>query len=513
MKTWKQGIIGIAAAIIFVLSTTCATSPAISGGSSKPEGPAFTGDGGKGKSIAIIAPRAAGLAENQNYIPALVQGELVSNFTSYSAITVLDRMRLDEQYKELLSGYYSDNASQSWDLGHLNPTGYLMLGTVTRTGSGYALQISITDNTNKSTVASYSATITAAELDNLSGVRKASLDLMQKMGVAPTERTRVSLSGAAAASEANAQRALSQGIAAQKGGNEFQAMINYFEARTFDPTIPEASARTTRAQTTLAANNGNNSGSARASVMSEIERRKEAIRQETERKRNIEAVLDKATAFYKAHQPYQVLLYDTFIYAIDNYDKSTVVVNVGMRIAPIAEEFRVIKELEKLAKSIGYNVWPYKHIHSFSYFASGWFFPKASESKGIWKKKLFAGHNSGYDETFYITEPEFTVTAVIVNEQGKQIGRMTARFRDKLERGDFMSTLGVIIGVKRRLSQSGEGYEFKDFTINVDDLTDTMTMRIVSVNGRSVDSIRRSGYVRIPRESAVLKAAGAATKK
>ena len=38
----------------------------------------YAGDGGKGMSIAILAPKAPGLAENQGYIPALVQGELVS---------------------------------------------------------------------------------------------------------------------------------------------------------------------------------------------------------------------------------------------------------------------------------------------------------------------------------------------------------------------------------------------------------------------------------------------------
>jgi hypothetical protein len=60
-------------------------------------------------------------------------------------------MRLDEQYAELLSGYYDDDAPESWDLGHLNPTGYIMGGTITRTGSGYILQISITNSTDKTT--------------------------------------------------------------------------------------------------------------------------------------------------------------------------------------------------------------------------------------------------------------------------------------------------------------------------------------------------------------------------
>jgi hypothetical protein len=39
-----------------------------------PLNPYYTGDGGKGMSLAILAPEAKGLAENQTYLPSLVQG-------------------------------------------------------------------------------------------------------------------------------------------------------------------------------------------------------------------------------------------------------------------------------------------------------------------------------------------------------------------------------------------------------------------------------------------------------
>jgi hypothetical protein len=56
--------------------------------------PYFTGDGGKGLSIAILVPQAVGFAEDQGYLSSLAQGEFVSAFTDYSAISVLDRQRL-----------------------------------------------------------------------------------------------------------------------------------------------------------------------------------------------------------------------------------------------------------------------------------------------------------------------------------------------------------------------------------------------------------------------------------
>ena len=42
-----------------------------------PISPYWTGDGGRGSSITILAPRAFDLAENQGYLPAFVQGEFV----------------------------------------------------------------------------------------------------------------------------------------------------------------------------------------------------------------------------------------------------------------------------------------------------------------------------------------------------------------------------------------------------------------------------------------------------
>jgi len=203
----------------------------------------FTGDGGKGISIAILAPKATGLAENQNYLPALIQGEFVSNFTGYSAISVLDRERLDKQYAELLSGYYDDNAQAGLDLGHLTPTDYIMGGNITRTATGYALQMQITKTADKMTVASYSGTCTFVELDNLTGIRRASLELLQKMGVTLTALAQGELIKAETENRVNAQTALARGITAQQRGTVVEALTNYYQAASFDPSLIEAASR------------------------------------------------------------------------------------------------------------------------------------------------------------------------------------------------------------------------------------------------------------------------------
>jgi hypothetical protein len=296
-----------------------------------PPNPFYTGDGGKGMSLAILAPEAAGLAENQKYLPSLVQGELVSNFSGYSAIAVLDRVNLDAQYGELLSGYYDDNAEAGTDLGRLTPTEYIMGGSITKTATGYALQIRITKTADKMTAASYSGTCTFAELDNLSGIRQASLDLLQKMGVSPTERTRTELAGAAAQNHVSAQTSLAKGITAQKGGTVVQALSYYYEAAGGDPGLTEAASRLSALSASV------KSGNIREDVKNDIQARNAWL-----------ATLTEAEDFYR-DKYYVEILYDPELEtgAID-YTKETMELRCRIFARPSAGAYNMIKVLQNL---------------------------------------------------------------------------------------------------------------------------------------------------------------------
>ena len=210
----------------------------------QPSNPYFTGDGGKGISIAILQPEAVGMAKDLGYLPGVVQGELVSNFSGYSAIEVLDRVALESQYKELDSGYYPDDREGILP-GHLPPTTYLMMGKITKTASGYALQITVAKNEDGKTAASYSGSCTVAELDNFTGIRRASLELLGKMGVALTEKSKTELAKAAEQQAVNAQTAMAQGIVAQRGGTVVESLSYYLQSASYDPGLTEAASRVT----------------------------------------------------------------------------------------------------------------------------------------------------------------------------------------------------------------------------------------------------------------------------
>ncbi|MDR1098973.1 MAG: hypothetical protein LBL28_00680, partial [Treponema sp.] len=230
--------------LVFFLVTACGSQgAAVRSAGASPANPFYTGDGGKGKSIAILPLKDTGLTAEQNYLPALVQGEFVSNFKGYSAIDVLDRAQLDNQYAELLSGYYEEDAAAGMDLGHLTPTDYILGGTIIKTATGYTMQIQVTQSADKMTAASYSGPCTFVELDNLTGIRRASLDLLEKMGVQPTGRTRTELAGAARAQTVAAQTADAMGYTADKSGRTAEAAIYYTQAAAIDPSMLQTASR------------------------------------------------------------------------------------------------------------------------------------------------------------------------------------------------------------------------------------------------------------------------------
>jgi hypothetical protein len=279
----------------------------------------YTGNGGKGVSLAILAPNAAGLEENQGYIPTLVQGEFVSNFSGYSAISVMDRENLDNVYAELLSGYYDDDDETGRDLGHLTATDYIMNGNITKTATGYALQMKITKTADKMTVASYSGTCTFEELDNLTGVRRASLDMLQKMGVTPTERARTELAGAGNENYVNAQTALARGITAQKNGSTVAALTYYNETARFSYDLPEARHRLDSLTQNI------QSGNIAENIRNDFQRR-EAWR----------TLLTEAVEFYSQNSIFDVVINPQPSQGKTDYGKGTVNLEYKMFLAPNA---------------------------------------------------------------------------------------------------------------------------------------------------------------------------------
>jgi hypothetical protein len=147
-----------------------------------------------------------------------------------------------------------------------------MYGDITKTATGYALQIQITKTADKMTAASYSGTCTFMELDNLTGIRQAaSLDLFQKIGLEPTAQTRTELAGEARSQTVAAQTADARGYTADRGGRTAEAAIYYTQAAAIDPSMLQTAGRASTLTAQIA------SGSIGAGTRDLIQQRKDWI--------------------------------------------------------------------------------------------------------------------------------------------------------------------------------------------------------------------------------------------
>jgi hypothetical protein len=414
--------------------------------------PFYTGDGGKGVSIAILAPRATGLAADEEHLPALAQRGFVNAFSDYSAISVLDRERLSEIYDELLSGYYDDNAEAGLDLGHLTPTDYVMGGSITRTATGYALQINITKSADKMIAASYLGTCTFTELDNFTGVRRASLDLLQKMGVQPTERTRTELAGAARAQVVAAQTADARGYTADRGGRTAEAAIYYTQAAAIDPSMLQTASRAS----TLTANIA--SGTVGAGTRDLIQQRKDWIALLTETEETIYKLISSASE----NPPYALFYSNAIKWGDINYQTES-------RDASFETNLRARSYWFDSVRIAAQNVYGavYDGLngtgHKNEWGLGNW------PASGVTQANPFATSWSH----------DINVVFELVNEQGKAIGRQTYNRRAQYQ-------------PRRDGNQISISYNAEDFAtlrfnaVKAADISDRgMSIRVASVNGAS----------------------------
>jgi hypothetical protein len=240
-------------------------------------------------SLGVRVPKSQGLNENQAYLPTLVQGVLVDSIRKYSAISVFDKVSLDRVIAETLDPTFEDNLDIV-RLGHVAQVENWLTGNIIRTGTGYSLQINITDTTpNATTVASYTGTCTVTEFDNYSAIHKASMALLEQMGVVLNQRAKEELDQASTPQYVNSRTALSQGIVAQQRGTTVEALVNYYKAKHFDPALLEVADRASMLSV------GITSGNLGERVRNDIALRNEWVR-----------ILAEARSYFRKNPPYMI---------------------------------------------------------------------------------------------------------------------------------------------------------------------------------------------------------------
>ncbi|GBU22477.1 hypothetical protein R80B4_02386 [Fibrobacteres bacterium R8-0-B4] len=446
-KNYSRRTVTVAMAVMTVILTAFA----IYGQSQN-----YTGDGGKGMSLTIYVPQSTGLAKEQSYIPALVQGGFVSSFSNYSAISILDWERLDDIYVKLIAEEYDDKAAAKMDvaLGHLAPTSHFLTGSIIKTATGYNIKINITATANKMTAASYSGTFSFTDLDNLTGVRRASLELLLKAGVKLTDKAKQELAGSVEANEVSAQTALAKGVTAQRAGTEVAALSYYYQAANFNPSLKEAVKRSS----VVAANIS--SGNIGADVRNDI----------AWRKRWIALLTETEEVFYNAinaaDPPYTLTYFTNIRTGNIDYQRETADLSVAMSLRANKAWFDAAGPSLGAAAQAALAVLDGLNATK----------KKTEWGLGLWPRTGVSKTNPFVSDSR--VRYDIAVDFELVNQEGRVIGKKSVTLnpafnlkRDDNGRFNVDIAGGDIIGA------------IKFGGVKADDISDNLTIRVASVNG------------------------------
>jgi hypothetical protein len=235
---------GLAALCLFLGS--CVSSPPGTGSIPEFQGAYFTGDGGRGLTLAVLLPRGRApggkdLPENEQWLLSFVQGNLTADFSRYSAMEIIDRQTVSQvlEAQNLSVNQTNSDKNTIIKIGNITNAQLLLTGTLEKMNANdYSLQLSIVNTETAVIRASHVAAVSIAELRSLKPLREASIDLLKRMGVLLTAEGEEAIRRVALP-EAQGAIALAQGIAAGDE-NPVEKLIYLTNAVAFDSRQLEA---------------------------------------------------------------------------------------------------------------------------------------------------------------------------------------------------------------------------------------------------------------------------------
>jgi len=441
----------------------------------------FSGDGGRDLSIAVLEPTGKGLGENEKWMLSLIQGSINGDFQKYSAMTIIDRQNvekiMEDQFKVLSTGYYSDTDYVS--IGHMTNASYILTGIVTKTANTYMLELAVTDAESGERKATYSPkSVSASSIEDLSAVKQASADLLSQLGILLTDSGREELLRPLAINRIQAETALAQGITAQRQGTEVTALNYFYMAQNLDPAVVEASSRSSVIAQTIS------SGNIGADTRNDIVWRKQWIEKLTE----FEYLLDKIMYDIEHGDPPYILYYSPDIKRGEiNYQNETIDLSIETYMPANMEMLNpTMKALNKVYVELrsGLNATGRR---------MAWGLGNGDHSDS-WPLKLVTTEKSLFYKFF---NQQVNVVFEIVNEHNKVIGRATDQRERTISFGSSNakdSPILLLFYVGSSLlwdSKDATDYVYSRFpiaevpfkSVKADDITDKITIRLVSING------------------------------
>ena len=227
------------------------------------------------KKLVVDKPSLENFDKSNEWIADFVQGQLTSDFQTYSECTVIDRLAVEsiiaeQKRKEEMD--YANNKETSVEYATLVNADYLLKVDITKTGNNYALRCSLQDVKTSSAVSgvAYSETnITEAQLTDGSSIHKATYDLLLAMGIDKTYLSVLEEARETKDTTVEANYNIAKGLQAQDEGNYLQALIFFQKAISENANLEEGSQRLSQLTTSLS------TGNIRDKMLSEIALRNE----------------------------------------------------------------------------------------------------------------------------------------------------------------------------------------------------------------------------------------------
>ena len=447
--------LGIASLITFLLALSlfsCPSAPSAKQGTAEtqaqhdPSLPLWTGDGGKGLSLAVLEPTGRGISQNEQWMLSLIQSSLTGDFNKYSAMAIIDRQNLEKiiaEQMQSMSGFYSDD--DYIRIGNLANAKFILGGSVTRTASTFMLELAVTEVESGVRKASLSPTpVTPAALENLSAVKEASAELLRQMGVTLTASGLAELKRPLAISQVNAETALARGVVAQRQGTEVAALSYYFQAASLDTSLVEAANRSS----TMSANIS--SGNIGMDIRNDIAWRRDWVARLTETENFINNIPPPYTLFYSTGIETGAI----------NYQTETADLSITTNLHALATRHSSVQKVLQAVYD-GLNATGRKNDWNLT----NWPVQGVTASNPLATQKQYP----------------MQIVFELVNQRNQVIGRQTLALRPMFRFSIVNNSVNI---------------EYTENTFNTvifnavkaDDISDSLTIRIASVNGAAPQS-------------------------
>ena len=424
----------------------------------------FTGDGGKDIRLAVLEPAGKGLSEDDKWMLPLIQGSISGDFNKYSSMTIIDRQNLEKilgEWEESMSGNYSD--ADRAKIGNLTNASHILTGGVTKTASAFMIEFYVTDVQSGTRKASYSPkAVSLLALEDLSAVKEASADLLGQLGVSLTGAGLGELKRVESAAKIQAETMLARGISAQKQGTEVAALSYFFQAAILDPSLAEAVNRSS----VMAANVS--SGNIGEDARNDVAWRKSWVKRLEEAEQYIDR-LNKTVSM-----PYTLFYSDEIIKGDINYQNETMPITIKTNLYGNGSIRIWAQSVEKALQAV------YDGL-------------EATGRKDVWGLR-WPYNNVTNLGAFNEQKKGFNIVAELVNSQNKVIGKREFEVSGRWSYDTYNGRPKVNVD-----SDTRNDVRFEN--VNVNDITNNLTIRFASVNDVDAVTAAKKGILQIKATS------------